>query len=234
VPVDAEGLLVESLPPDANIVCVCPSHQFPLGMSMSKRRRQALLDWARRRGAVIVEDDYDGEFRFDGSPLEALRVAAAAEQVFYVGTFSKCMLPSLRLGFIVAPGWAMKPLVTAKNSADWHCPTPMQLGVAGFITGGHLARHVRKMRAVYKERRQALLDGLPDWLEPIPSFYGMHIAAFARDGRDLDALTEGLQGVKLHSLSRYYLGAEKRQGLVFGHGAAGPAEIAAGLAKLPR
>jgi GntR family transcriptional regulator/MocR family aminotransferase len=108
VNVDAEGLIVEDLPPDAGIVCVCPSHQFPLGVTLSAGRRKALLAWARHRGAVIVEDDYDGEFRFEGGALEALRSADAADVVFYVGTFSKCMLPALRIGFVAAPHWALR------------------------------------------------------------------------------------------------------------------------------
>ena len=155
--VDDEGLMVEQLPPDVAVICVCPSHQFPLGVTMSMRRRKALVEFARRRGAVIIEDDYDGEFRYDGSPLAALRIAEAADVVFYVGTFSKCMLSALRLGFIIAPAWAMRTLVAAKNCLDWHCSTPVQIGVAGFISEGHLTHHVRKMRAIYKKRRQLLL-----------------------------------------------------------------------------
>jgi GntR family transcriptional regulator/MocR family aminotransferase len=106
VGVDDEGLIVEQLPADVGAICLCPSHQFPLGVAMSMRRRQALVEFARSRGAVIVEDDYDGEFRYDGSPLAALRTPDAADVVFYVGTFSKCMLPTLRLGFVIAPAWA--------------------------------------------------------------------------------------------------------------------------------
>jgi GntR family transcriptional regulator / MocR family aminotransferase len=151
VGVDDEGLIVEQLPADVRIICVCPSHQFPLGVTMSARRRQALVAFARRRGAVIIEDDYDGEFRYEGSPLEALRTGDAEDVVCYVGTFSKCMLPSLRLGFIVAPGWALRSLISAKNCMDWHCPMPMQMGVARFIAEGHLERHVRRLRRIYGE-----------------------------------------------------------------------------------
>jgi GntR family transcriptional regulator / MocR family aminotransferase len=238
VGVDAEGLMVERLPPDTGVICVCPSHQFPLGLTMSAQRRKALVEFARRRGAVIVEDDYDGEFRYDGSPLEALRTAEAADVAFYVGTFSKCMLPALRLGFIVAPDWAMPTLVAAKNCLDWHCPTPVQLGVAAFIAEGHLTRHVRRMRGLYKKRRQLLLDLLQEqfgeWLEPIPSYYGMHIAAAVRGAIDLDRVTESLlrHNVKMHSLSRYYLGKPTQAGLVFGYGAVDLPEISQGLSLL--
>jgi GntR family transcriptional regulator/MocR family aminotransferase len=238
VSVDEEGLIVEQLPTGTGVICVCPSHQFPLGVTMSKRRRAALVDYARRQGAVIIEDDYDGEFRYEGNPLQSLRAADAADVTFYVGTFSKCMLPSLRLGFVVVPDWARKTLVAAKNCLDWHCSTPLQTGVAAFIAEGHLSHHVRKMRQLYRKRRQRLLDLLrrvfADYFEPIPSYYGMHIAAFARDGLDLEAMVEGAarHGVKLHSLSRYHLGSAGRAGLVFGYGAVDLPEIEKGLSAL--
>jgi GntR family transcriptional regulator / MocR family aminotransferase len=238
VPVDEEGLLVEKLPPDAGIICVCPSHQFPLGVTMSSRRRRALIEFARTRGAVIVEDDYDSEFRFEGRPLETLRTPDAADLVFYVGTFSKCMLPSLRLGFVVVPAWALPTLTAAKNCLDWHCPTPIQTAVASFIEEGHLARHVRKLRALLDDRRGLLLSllttKLANWLVPMPSFYGMHIAAVARDTVDVDALTAALQrhNITIHSLRRYYLGPQTRAGLVFGYAAVGLPEIRHALTRM--
>ena len=240
VGIDAEGLIIEQLPSGVGIICVTPSHQFPLGVTMSLRRRQALIEFARERGAIIIEDDYDGEFRYAGSPLPALRTTQAADVVFYVGTFSKCMLSALRLGFIVAPAWAMSTLTAAKNCLDWHCPTPMQTAVAGFIAEGHLTRHVRKMRELYKQRRQLLLelahDKLKEWLRPIPSFYGMHIAALADGGMDLEAIARELlqQQVKIHTLSRYYLGPQTQAGLVFGYGTVDLAEIRRGVALLRR
>ena len=238
VPVDEEGLVVDSLPPGVGVICVCPSHQFPLGVTMSKRRRAALVNFARQHGAVIVEDDYDGEFRYGGNPLQSLRAADPADVVFFVGTFSKSMLPSLRLGFVVVPDWARRSLVAAKNCLDWHCSTPLQTGVSAFITEGHLARHVRKMRQIYKVRRQLLYDLLKrdfaKWLEPIPSLYGMHVAAWAKAGVDLDAAVQRLssRSVRLHTLERYYSGPSPRPGLVFGFGAVGPAEIKRALAAL--
>jgi GntR family transcriptional regulator/MocR family aminotransferase len=240
VGVDDEGLIIEQLPPNAGIICVTPSHQFPLGVTMSARRRKALLEFARRRGAVIIEDDYDGEFRYEGSPLEALRTHQAADVVFYVGTFSKCMLSALRLGFIVAPNWAMQTLVAAKNCMDWHCSTPVQTAVAEFIAAGHLTRHVRKMRAIYRQRRELLLEclneGLAEWLQPIPSFYGMHIAATMRVPVNLEAVTDALlrDNVKIHGLSRYFLGPEATPGLVFGYGTVDLPEIRRGMSVLRR
>jgi GntR family transcriptional regulator / MocR family aminotransferase len=238
VPVDKEGLVVDSLPRGVDVICVCPSHQFPLGVTMSKRRRAALVGFARQHGAVIVEDDYDGEFRYDGNPLQSLRATDPADVVFYVGTFSKCMLPSLRLGFVVVPEWARRTLVAAKNCLDWHCSTPLQTGVSAFIVEGHLTHHVRKMRQIYKKRRQLLHDLLErkfaDWLEPIPSAYGMHVAAWARDGVDLEAAVEALasSSVKIHTLGRYHLGPSPRPGLVFGYGAVDLLEIERGLTAL--
>ena len=238
VGVDEEGLVVDSLPASLGVICVCPSHQFPLGITMSKRRRAALVDFARRHGSVIVEDDYDGEFRFGDNPLQSLRASDAADVVFYVGTFSKCMLPSLRLGFVVAPDWARRTLVAAKNCLDWHCSTPLQTGVSAFIAEGHLACHIRKMRQIYSRRHQLLYALLrrdfSDWLEPIPSLYGMHVAAWARDGVDLDAAVQALAGrsVKIHTLGRYHLRQSLRSGLVFGYGAVDLPEIERGLAAL--
>jgi GntR family transcriptional regulator / MocR family aminotransferase len=240
VAVDAEGIVVNALPKKTKVICVTPSHQFPLGIAMSPARRLALLDYAREHGAVIVEDDYDGEFRYDGSPLEALKAADKSDVVFYVGTFSKSLLPSLRLGFIVAPEWAMRTLTAAKNALDWHCATPLQMTVAALITDGHLARHVRRMRDLYGHRRKLLrkaFDGpLAKWFEPIPSFYGMHMTAIARPGVDVESAAVQMlsEGVKIHTLDRYQLGASTRTGLIFGFGAAAPAELALGIKKLCR
>lgn len=238
VAVDEEGLIVERLPRGVRVICVCPSHQFPLGVTMSTRRRKALIAFARKHEAVIVEDDYDGEFRYDGSPLEALRSTAAADVVFYVGTFSKCMLPALRLGFMAAPAWAMPSLVAAKNALDWHCSTPVQSGVAAFIAEGHLSHHVRKMRGIYQKRRQVLLngleDGLEEWFEPIPSLYGMHVAAVSRRSLDLDLVSRRLlqHHVRIHTLSRYFLGPQTKTGLLFGFGTVDLPEIRRGLTLL--
>jgi GntR family transcriptional regulator/MocR family aminotransferase len=235
VGVDAEGLIVDDLPQDAGIVCVTPSHQFPLGITMSARRRKALIDFARRHHAVIIEDDYDGEFRFENESLEALRSTDVDDIVFYVGTFSKCMLPAFRLGFIVAPVWAMPHLVAAKNCLDWHCATPIQSAVAGFITGGHLARHVRKMRVIYRQRREALrkclVEDLGKWLRPIPSHYGLHMVAAANSSLGLESVTQALlrHNVKIHTLRRYFVGRESWKGLIFGYGTVDVPAIQRGL-----
>jgi GntR family transcriptional regulator/MocR family aminotransferase len=231
VRVDLEGIVVDEIPAEASIICVCPSHHFPLGMSMSPERRQALMRFARRNGAVILEDDYDGEFRYAGSPLEALRTGDSADRVFYVGSFSKCMFPSIRLGFIVAPPWAIPSLVLAKNCTDWHCSIPLQLAVANFILDGHLARHVRRARRIYRERRSHLLQllaaKLGGWFEVVPSFYGMHVAALTNQEIDCEAISLRLaeRGIMIHSLDRYFLGPERRPGFVLGYAAAEPGAL---------
>jgi GntR family transcriptional regulator / MocR family aminotransferase len=240
IPVDAEGLVVDALPTPVQIVCVCPSHQFPFGVSMSAQRRAALLNFARKHGAVIVEDDYDGEFRYDGTPLQALRSAATADVVFYVGTFSKCMLPALRLGFVVAPRWAMPTLIAAKNCLDWHCPTLTQMAVARYIADGHLARHVRKLRDVYRKRRdlieEILRSDFSGELSPMQSHYGMHVAAFSNLPRHLERVTGKLleSNVHLHSFERYFFGPPTSEGLVFGYGAVDLKDIEQGLKALRR
>ncbi|GAP65072.1 transcriptional regulator, GntR family [Mizugakiibacter sediminis] len=240
VAVDAEGLVVERLPDAARVICVTPSHQFPLGVAMSARRRAELLAFARRRGAVVIEDDYDGEFRYAGRPLDALQTLDRDAAVFYVGTFSKCLYPALRLGFVAAPTWARQALVAAKLAADWHCPGATQDTLAAFIGEGHLVRHVRRMRGVYAARREALLAGLDGelshWLRPLPAVAGLHLAARTAPGVDADALARRARelGVGVQSLRDYRLGRGGVAGLVFGFGQIDAAAIPEGLAQLRR
>jgi GntR family transcriptional regulator/MocR family aminotransferase len=228
--VDAEGLVVEALPADTNVICLCPSHQFPLGAALSVERRKALIRFARRHAALIVEDDYDGEFRNDDGPLAALK-AQDPEVVFHVGTFSKSMLPGLRVGFVVTPRWAKTALIAAKNCADWHVSAPMQSGVAAFIDAGHLTRHVRKMRHIYSRRRAHLLARLrhefAGMLTPMPSTYGMHVTAEVSSGADAEEIAGALaqHNVKIHSLARFAYERRAPSGLVFGFGAADEAGL---------
>ena len=235
VPVDDEGIVVDEIPLDATIICVCPSHQFPLGMPLSPRRRKALLALAQQTGAVVIEDDYDGEFRYGGSPLEALRKDESADHVIYVGSFSKCMLPAIRLGFMVAPTWALPALIAAKNANDWHCSLPIQMAVGEFIRDGLLARHIRRARRIYLARRDHLValaeKKLSGSLSLVPSFYGMHMSAIAKGGIDCDTISNELatRGVMIHSLQRYYLGPAARSGFVIGYAAVDPASLEAAV-----
>jgi GntR family transcriptional regulator / MocR family aminotransferase len=240
VPVDDEGMIVEKLPADARVICVTPSHQYPLGTAMSMQRRAALLEFVHARNAVVIEDDYDGEFRYGGRPLDALQTLDRSESVFYVGTFSKSLFPGIRLGFVVAPPWAQRALVAVKQCADWHCPVLEQDTLAAFISEGHMARHVRKMRQVYGARLKLLLSNLRNdfsrWLEPIPSVAGLHMAAFARSSADMEAIAEQARelDVGVYPLRQYYFSGRARQGLIFGYGAIEEREIVEGLSRLRR
>ncbi|MGH8188156.1 MAG: PLP-dependent aminotransferase family protein, partial [Steroidobacteraceae bacterium] len=185
VPVDDEGIIVEAIPPGIRLVYVSPSHQFPLGMSMSLERRLALLDWASCTGAAIIEDDYDSEFRFSGRPIEPLHVLDTDCRVIYVGSFSKTMLPTLRLGFVVVPESLRAALTSAKFLADWSSPLATQAALARFIGDGKFAQHVRRMRTTYETRHRLVVDLLgrtfADELCVVPSFVGLHVAALARN-----------------------------------------------------
>jgi GntR family transcriptional regulator/MocR family aminotransferase len=223
-----------------DIVCVTPSHQFPLGCVMSARRRAALLEFAQARGAVIIEDDYDGEFRFTDRPLDALQTLDRTESVFYVGTFSKCLLPTLRLGYVVAPPWARSSLIAAKVVSDGACCGLTQGAVATLIADGHLARHVRMMQHLYGQRRQTLLEILArefsQWLAPIPSVAGLHISATLKRARS-DKVIEAAalrDGIGVRALSAFCSHRSSLNGLVFGYGGISSPAIKEGLAGLRR
>ncbi len=224
VPVDAEGAVVERVPARARVVCVTPSHQFPLGAVMSSRRRAALLEHCARSGAVVIEDDYDGEFRFAERPLDALQTLDRAQSVFYVGTFSKSLLPDFRLGYLVAPPWAVAALTAAKQVSAGQGHAMEQAAVALLIREGHLARHVRRMQRVYGARRDLILGALraefAGRLEALPSVAGLHLAtrleASANEGEVIARARH--EGVQLAALSRYYAGRPSLHGLLFGYG----------------
>lgn len=240
VPVDSEGLVVEQLPPDARVICVTPSHQFPLGVAMSMRRRTELLEFARVNGAVVIEDDYDGEFRYGTTPRDALQTMDRSSSVFYVGTFSKSLFPGIRMGFVVAPHWARRALSTAKEVSDWHSPVLEQDALAAFISEGHMARHVRKMRKVYSERRELMMSGLQahfsPWLEPIPSSGGMHMTALVRESVDIDLIVRSARqrNMEIRSLRAYSANRDGQAGLVMGYGATGSEALTEGLLQLRR
>ncbi|MGW0876133.1 MocR-like pyridoxine biosynthesis transcription factor PdxR [Streptomyces sp. NPDC002740] len=239
IPVDAEGLLVDALPPDTRAVYVTPAHQFPLGMPMSLRRRTALLRWARRHGAAVIEDDYDSEFRFGGRPVETLRSLDRDGHVIYVGSFSKVMLPSLRVGFLVTPAPLRTALRTAKYTADWHTAVPTQAALAHFVDDGLLARHIRRMQHTYAIRHRAVTRALTDRFashaELVPSAAGLHVTTFTR-GRlaDPEALAyragrARAAGVAVHTLSEVAADRSARPGFVFGYGSISAPDIEQGL-----
>ncbi|MEP6992813.1 MAG: PLP-dependent aminotransferase family protein [bacterium] len=198
VPVDSEGLDAaagEALDPTARLAYVSPSHQFPLGATLSMRRRLALLDWAARARAWVIEDDYDGEFRYVGRPLASLQgldadrsagahASTANGRVLYIGTFSKTLCPALRLGYLIVPPMLVDRFAAAKGAAVGHTATVDQAVLTDFIEEGHYARHVRRMRLVYAQRQAALVAAasahLTQWVDVRPSPAGMHLVGWLR------------------------------------------------------
>jgi GntR family transcriptional regulator / MocR family aminotransferase len=237
VPVDLQGLVVDALPRGIRAVYVTPSHQYPLSVAMTLQRRQALLAWAERNNAAIIEDDYDSEFRFGGRPLEPLQTLDAKGRVVYVGSFSKTMLPTLRLGFLVTPPSLRSALHKAKFVCDWHSSTLAQAALARFIDEGAFARHVRRVSAIYRERHQILADALSrdfaEHLQLIPSTTGLHLTTLARR-MSADQIAEiarraADRGVAVQVLSRLAVSAIPRAGIMLGYGAIPTARIEEGM-----
>ena len=207
---------------------------------MSLSRRTALLVWAHRHDAAIVEDDYDSEFRYGGRPIEPLQTLDAEGRVLYVASFSKTMLPSLRLGFVLAPAAVSEALRAAKYVADWYTPLPTQLAMASFIDEGWFARHVRRMRAIYQARHDLIVDVLSQQLSGhltvIPSGVGLHVSAIANvaSPADVDAVVDrGLAaGVAVHPLSMFRIDQAGPPGIVIGYGAIQTDAIDEGLYRL--
>jgi GntR family transcriptional regulator / MocR family aminotransferase len=244
VPVDAEGMTIGAsrMSPDsadARLAYVTPSCQFPLGIAMSLARRRALLAWARRSGAWIVEDDYDCDLRHDREPLPCLHALDPDGRVIYVGTFSKTLFPALRLGFLIVPRELQAGFVAARLATDLHPPLLEQRVLAAFIQRGHYDRHLRRTQAVYAERLDALRraidrSGAPLRLRPVQA--GMH-AVVELEGADAERVhvAAAAQGVESMPLSAYYFGGGRRpNALLLGFGAVPPAAIRAGVTKLAR
>lgn len=225
VPVDGEGMVVEqaaALWPAARLAVVTPTSQFPTCVRMSLQRRLALLDWANAHKAWIVEDDYDGEFQYGAHRLPALCSLPHAQRVLYVGTFSKTLHPGLRLGFIVLPHALADAFAMARALTDRHAPGDAQDVLARFITEGHLLRHLRRMRELYPQRQQVLIEALAKaskgTLVLRPSEQGMHLLHELPAGQDDLALSARAQeaGIMLAPLSRYTI-TSKRRGWLFGY-----------------
>lgn len=224
---DHEGISVDALSAlgaRVRAAYVTPSHQYPLGASMSAARRMALLDWADRRTAWIIEDDYDSEYRYVSRPLGALQGMDTKDRVVYVGTFSKVLFPALRVGYIVVPPALIPQFVEAREAFDLFSPTLYQLALADFLREGHFARHLRRMRVLYLGRRNALLAGLdrhcPGVLTVHNADAGLHVATFLTRGVDDVAVVRRMAecGLTATALSTCYAGRKARSGLLLGFG----------------
>jgi GntR family transcriptional regulator / MocR family aminotransferase len=242
LPVDSSGLDVAAAPEcDYRALFVTPSRQFPLGVALPVSRRLALVDWARRRGAVIVEDDFDSEYRYAGAPLPALASLDGADRVVYLGSFSKVLFPGLRLGFIVVPARFVEPIANYLRARGPLASTLAQPALAEFLSSGRYGAHIRRSRRIYARRLKALLgeaERLKPWLRFAPTEAGLHIVADLTPelaGRLGDvavsaALAEG--GVTAAPLSRFYAGTPTRSGLALGFSGFREAEIVAGARRM--
>jgi len=239
VPVDAEGMEVPGARlGDARLAYLTPGHQFPLGTSMSMSRRRALLAWARSTGAVLFEDDYDSEFRYAGRPLPALQGLDRHGVVIFAGTFSKVLFPSLRLGYLVVPPDLVDRVAAVKSITNRHAPTLDQGVLADFISEGHFARHIRRMREVYAERRAALLESarerLAGLVEVADRDCGLQTVGWLCCGLEAGAAADAAARRDLETIpiSRYCYQPPSRDGLLIGFAAVDAQDIRRGVLDL--
>lgn len=230
VPVDAQGIDVqegERLAPHARLVFVTPSFQAPLGVALSLERRLALLDWAVRADAWVLEDDYNGEFRYDTEPIPSLQGLDRDGRVIYVGTFSKTLAPGLRIGFLVVPEALVGSTFLGRLGSDFHSPVPTQIVLTDFIAEGHFARHVRRMRALYQQRQATLVALAPrltgGMLDVQPTAAGMRVLGLLPPGVDAGAVADAAAArsvrVKPWPRSAHGLMPPDRDGILLGYAA---------------
>ena len=243
VPTDDEGMIIADgvgAAPNARLAYVSPSHHFPLGSTMSLRRRVELLGWAASTGAWVLEDDYDSEFRYAGQPLTALQGLDTAARVIYVGTFSKTMFPALRLGYLVVPPQLVDVFNAARSTIDHASSSIEQLALAEFLASGQFARHVRQMRALYRSRHDALLDAAedesPGLLQIDAATTGMHAVAWlpemVNDHEVAAAAADA--GIEASALSTHCVTRKLRPALILGFAAVDEGAIKAAVPKLAR
>jgi GntR family transcriptional regulator/MocR family aminotransferase len=241
VPVDEEGLQAAvgiAQWGKARAAFVTPSHQFPLGVTMSASRRLQLLDWAHRSRSWIIEDDYDNEYRYESMPIASLQGLDRNSRVIYIGTFSKTLFPSLRLGYIVIPRDLVGRFLAVRQAMDIYPPHLHQAVLQDFVADGHFARHIRRTRLVYAERRNVLVEALRRELgtsvEVLGAEAGMHLVVTLPKGLRDRSLSEqaALQDLWLWPLSGCYLGPVPRQGFILGFGSTTPRQIPKAAAQL--
>jgi GntR family transcriptional regulator / MocR family aminotransferase len=241
VPLDREGLDVvagKAQNPTARMAYVTPSHQYPLGVTMSLSRRQALLAWAAQGGAWVLEDDYDSEYRYAGPPLGALQGLDTSDRVIYIGTFSKVLFPALRLGYMVVPPDLVGVFTQARAFSDRCAPGLEQAVVTDFLADGHFARHIRRMRALYRSRQETLVAAVRRWLGGLlsvePSDAGMHVVGWLPPGEDAIAVARRAREVEVEvaMLSTFALNTTVLPGLVMGYTATPAEEIERAVRRL--
>lgn len=236
--IDQEGMVVSDALDGARLVYVTPAHQFPLGVSMSLSRRLALLEWARRSGAVIFEDDYDSEYRYAGRPVPALQGLDRHDLVIFAGSFSKVMFSALRLGYVVIPEDLMDRFAAALSITTLHAPLLDQVVLTDFISAGHFGRHIRRMRGVYAERLGTLLESAGRELAGLLTISeveaGLQTVGWLQGAMDGNAAARAAakRDVEVNPLSRYGRGRGLAKGLQLGFAAVDVLEIRRGVRDL--
>jgi len=241
VPVDTDGLDVAMgmvRCRKARAAYVAPSHQYPLGATMSASRRLQLLEWAESTGSWIIEDDYDSEYRYDSKPIASLQGLDQSSRVIYIGTFSKVLFPSLRVGYLVIPSDLVDEFVAVRHAMDVSPPHLYQAVLADFMNEGHFSRHIRRMRVTYGARREVLVTSIRKELDSVLQIHGaeagLHLTVtLPRGYRDRVLCTQAArQNLWLWPLSPSYLGPASRQGLILGFGGVATAEIPKAVRRL--
>jgi GntR family transcriptional regulator/MocR family aminotransferase len=237
IPVDDDGIRVDLLrDSEADAVILTPSHQWPTGSVLSARNRAAVIRWATERGAVVIEDDYDAEYRYDRTPVGALQ-GLAPDHVVYAGSASKTLAPGIRLGWFVLPRHLTEPMAAAKIAADRGSPALEQVALADFVTRGEFDRHLRRMRPIYRRRRDALLAALArhlPWLQPVGVSAGLHLVTWLPAHLDEAAVVGAARqaGVGLDAVGPYRITNPGAGGLIFGYATVSERAIAEGVARL--
>ncbi len=241
VPLDSHGLNInqgKQLSENPRLAYITPSHQFPLGIVTSLSRRLELLEWANKNSVWIIEDDYDSELRYEGKPVMALQGLDNANRVIYVGTFSKVLFPSLRLGYLVLPPDLVEVFTAALSMILFHAPVIEQIVLTDFIRGGHFGRHLRRMRKLYAERqkvlRNSLKDELNEFLVAEKDGAGMHLIAWLKKGlKDHEVAFKALDyGVYTPPLSFYCTDVKLPEAIILGYTGINHVEIKAGVKRL--
>jgi GntR family transcriptional regulator / MocR family aminotransferase len=241
IPVNSEGLDVELLAKcnyPFKLIYVTPSHQFPTGVTLTLRQRIALLQWAQTTGTLIIEDDYDSEYRYEQQPIPALQGMDKSQSVIYVGTFSKTMFPSLRIGYLVVPPSWISPVTTAKWLSDRSTPLLEQYALTDWITEGHFERHIRRMRKLYNLRRQILIEAFEkyfgDRVTILGKSAGVHVMVKIKTtlADDITVQKAAAVGIGLISAREYYLQPQHQGEFIFGYAQLEKAQIEQGIWKL--